>query len=63
MVKKTFKTAFMKNFKPFFKNLTTKNDWTSIKTKLKSLMLHKKTIFSNYNQNANKKNWRKSEKN
>ena len=39
----------------FFKNLTPKNDWIFIETKLKSLMLHKKTISSNHNQNTNKK--------
>ena len=53
----------MKKFLPFFENLTPKPDWSFIETKLKSLMLHKKTtISSNYNQNT-KKNWRKSEKN
>ena len=45
----------MKNFQLFFKNLTPKNDWILIETKLKSLMLHKKTISSNYNHNTNKK--------
>ena len=47
-----FKTAFMKLF---FKNLTPTKDWILIATKFKSLMLHKKTISSNYNQNTNKK--------
>ena len=45
----------MKKFQLFFKNLTSKNDWIFIETKLKSLMCHKKTISSNYNQNTNKK--------
>ena len=31
------------------------NDWTFIETKLKALVLHKKTISSNHNQNTNKK--------
>ena len=45
----------MKKFKLFFKKLTPKNDWIFIETKLKSLMLRKKTVSSDYNQNTNKK--------
>ena len=52
---KTFKPEFMKKFKLFFKNLTPKNDWTFIETKLKYLIFHKKTISSNYNQIRNEK--------
>ena len=36
-----------KNYKIFLKNLTLKNDGISIETKLRSLMLHNKTISSN----------------
>ena len=51
---RTFKNAFMKKFLLFFRNLTPKNDWIFIETKIKSLMLHKKNISINYNQNTNK---------
>ena len=44
----------MKKFLLFFKSLTPKNDWIFNETQLKSLMLHKKNISSNYNQNTNK---------
>ena len=44
MVKKTFKTEFMKKFWLFFKNLTPKNDRIFIETKLKSLMFYKKAF-------------------
>ena len=37
----------MKKIQLFFKNLTPKKDWNFIETKLLSLMLHKKALFSN----------------
>ena len=39
------KTAFMKQFLLFFKNLTPKKDQIFIETKLKSLMFHKKAFY------------------
>ena len=44
----------MKKFLLFFKNLTPKNDRIFNETQIKSRMLHKKKISSNYNQNKNK---------
>ena len=38
-----------------FSKLNAKNDWIFIESKLKSLMLHKKSMSSNYNQNTNEK--------
>ena len=62
MVKKLLRLHLWKIFNFFSKNLTPKKDCNFIETKLKTLMFHKKTISSNYNQNTNQKtdeNWKK----
>ena len=48
-------TRLMKKVLPVFSKLNAKKWLNFIETKLKSPMLHKKTISTNYNQNTNEK--------